>query len=174
MKWFQAMLNRFKLSHLVLHKFVESFNGYYKDGTEPETKDCRYFASLFLLLRIISYIALGCTENIASVIFFSFASTLFAMLFIVCKPYKAQYSVYNSVAVVLLLAGCALVTCFLGLFVSEIIADQAHTLATLSLLFAFIPLFYLTGLTTKWVWRHNPVTQYCCRYIIRIRDVERS
>ena len=60
------------------------------------------------------------------------------------------------------------------LFVSEIIADQAHTLATLSLLFAFIPLFYLTGLTTKWVWRHNPVTQYCCRYIIRIRDVERS
>lgn len=151
---------------------MESFNGYYKDGTEPGTKDCRYFASLFLLLCIIFYIALGCTENISSVIIFSCAGTLFAMLFVVCKPYKAQYSVYNSVTVVLLLAGYALVSCLLGLFVSEIITDQATTLFILGLLFASIPSFYITGLAAKWIWRHNPVTQYCYRYIKR--DVERS
>ena len=55
-KWFQRCLNRYKLSHLALHTFIDSFAGCYKDGTEPGTRDCRYFAALFLLLRIILYI----------------------------------------------------------------------------------------------------------------------
>ena len=55
MKWFQRCLNLFKLmiSHFSLHTFVDSFAGCYKDGTEPGTRDCRYFAALFLLLRIL-------------------------------------------------------------------------------------------------------------------------
>ena len=48
MKWFQKCMNKFKLSHLALHTFVDSFAGCYNDGTEPGTRDCRYFAALFL------------------------------------------------------------------------------------------------------------------------------
>ena len=48
MNWFQKCLNCFKLSHLALHTFVDSFAGCYKDGTEPGTRDFHYFAALFL------------------------------------------------------------------------------------------------------------------------------
>ena len=172
MKWFQSCLNRFKLSHITLHTFVESFAGYYKDGTEPGTKDCRYFASLFLLLRITFYIALGITENLSFVVIFCSVCTFFTILFVICKPYKARYSVYNSVTVVLLLVGCALVTCVLGLFVSEIMRDQAIILIILALVLGLVPIAYITGLAAKWIWRHNPVKKHCYKYIRR--EVERS
>ena len=172
MKWFQSCLNRFKLSFVVLHTFVESVIGYYKDGTEPGTNDCRYFASLFLLLRILFYIALGLTENISSMIIFCSACTFFTILFVMCKPYKAQYSVYNSVTVVLLLAVYAFVLCSLGLFVSEIITDQVITLLILASVFGFIPTFYITGLAAVWIWKHNPVKKHCYKYVRQ--EVERS
>ena len=172
MKWFQSCLNRFKLSFVVLHTFVESVIGYYKDGTEPGTNDCRYFASLFLLLRILFYIALGLTENISSMIIFCSACTFFTILFVMCKPYKAQYSVYNSVTVVLLLAVYAFVICSLGLFVSEIITDQVITLLILASVFGFIPTFYIIGLAAVWIWKHNPVKKHCYKYVRQ--EVERS
>ena len=172
MKWFQTCLNQFKLSHIVLHTFVESFTGYYKDGTEPGTKDCRYFASLFLLLRIIFYIAFGITENISFIIIFSSACTFFTILFVMCKPYKGQYSIYNSVTAVLLLANHALVICFLGLYISELITDQVIILIILACIFGLIPAVYITGLAAVWIWKHNPLQKHCNKYIRR--EVERS
>ena len=52
MKWFQKCLNCLRLSHVALHTFVDSFAGCYKDGTEPGTRDCRYFAALYLLVLL--------------------------------------------------------------------------------------------------------------------------
>ena len=150
-----------------MHTFVESFTGYYKDGTEPGTKDCRYFASLFLLLRIMFYIALGLTENISFMIIFCSACTVFTILFVMCKPYKDQYSVYNSTTVILLLAGYALVMCLLGIYVSELITDQAIILFILTLFFGIIPIVYIIGLAAKWIWKHNPLRKHCYKYIRR-------
>ena len=172
MKWFQICLNRCKLSHIALHTFVESFTGYYKDGTDPGTRDCRYFASLFLLLRIIFYAALGWTENISFVIIFCSACTFFIILFAMCKPYKAQYSIHNSTTVVMFLAGYALVMCLLGLFISALITDQVIILVTFASVFGIIPINYLTGLVAKWIWTHNPVKKHCHKYIKR--KIERS
>ena len=101
MKWFQTCLNQLKLGHnIALHTFVESFIGYYKDGTEPGTKDCRYFAGLFLLLRMLFYTALAVTKNISFMIIFCSGCTFFTILFVMCMPYKAQYSIYNSTTVI--------------------------------------------------------------------------
>ena len=63
MKWFQECLNFFKLSHIALHTFVDSFIGCYKDGTEPGTQDGHYFAALFFLLRFSNYFILMCTYD---------------------------------------------------------------------------------------------------------------
>ena len=170
MKWFQNCLNRFNLSHIALHTFIESFTGYYKDGTEPGTKDCRYFASLSLLLRIIFYAALGWTENISFVIIFCSAGNFFIILFVMCKPYKGQYSVHNSTAVVLFLAMYGLVTCLLGLFISELITDQIIILVILASVFGIIPIVYVTGSAGKWIWTHNPVKKHCYKYIRRRKE----
>ena len=64
MKWFQECLNFFKLGHFALHTFVDSFTGCYKDGTEPGTRDCRYFAAYFFLLRFANYVVLAFTHDL--------------------------------------------------------------------------------------------------------------
>lgn len=82
-------------------------------------------------------------------------------------PYKAQYSIYNSTTVVLILAWYASVTCFLGLFISELIIDQVPILVSLASVFVIIPIVYITGLAGKWVWTHNPMKKHCYKYIRR-------
>ena len=49
---FQRCLNCLHLRSLTLHTFVDAFQGCYKDGTNG-TRDCRYFAALQLVLRLL-------------------------------------------------------------------------------------------------------------------------
>ena len=51
-KLFQKCLGCCKQRWLALHTFVDAFQGCYKDGTNG-THDCRYFAGIYLRLRII-------------------------------------------------------------------------------------------------------------------------
>ena len=48
---FQRCLNRCNIRYQVLHTFMDVFQGSYKDGTNG-TRDCRWFAALYLMLRI--------------------------------------------------------------------------------------------------------------------------
>ena len=169
-KWFQSCLNHLKLSHITLHIFVESFTGYYKDGTEPGTRDCRYFAAIFLLVRIIFYCALGSTRNISFSIIFGSACTIVTILFVVCKPYRARYSAYNAVTVVLFLVGLAFTMVLLGFYVSEIMFDQKIILATLITGFGAVPLFYIVGLAVWWIWKHTPLKRHFYECIKRKRE----
>ena len=50
---FQKLLNLFPLRWYILHTFMDTFQGCYKDGTEAGTHDYLWFASTFLILRII-------------------------------------------------------------------------------------------------------------------------
>ena len=50
------MLSLFPFNWHYLHAFVDSFQGCYKDGTEPGTFDCRWFAVVLLLLRPLFFI----------------------------------------------------------------------------------------------------------------------
>lgn len=45
-----------------VHTFMSAFNGYYKDGTEG-TRDCRYFAAVDLVIRIIPPLIYATTQN---------------------------------------------------------------------------------------------------------------
>ena len=88
MKWFQRCLNHFKLSHLALHTFVDSFAGCYKDGTEPGTWDCRYFAALFLFLRMVVFIVYQAILTAVLYGWFALVFTGCTILLIVVQPYN--------------------------------------------------------------------------------------
>ena len=86
MSSFQKCLTRCKVNSLSLRTFVETFQGYFKDGTN-ETRDCRYFAGLYFVLRIVDVLLSFASIHvylIASVLLYQFTAVVFAFV----QPYK--------------------------------------------------------------------------------------
>ena len=65
---FQKVLNTLPIRQHVLHTFMDSFLGCYKDGTQPNTRDCRWFAAFLFSFRLLLLVIGGLT--------FYFLSTL--------------------------------------------------------------------------------------------------
>ena len=86
-----------------MHMFVESFQGYYKDGTEPGTHDCRWFSAMYFLVRIFSFIVYSITMGVITYIFLAITYVAFGILIVIVKPYKSTYSAYNTTDGVLIL-----------------------------------------------------------------------
>ena len=156
MKWFQICLNRLKLSHLTLHTFVDSFAGCYKDGTEPGTRDCRYFAALFLFLRIVLYIAYQAT---LTAYFYGWSGLVFAgftMLVLVAQPYKSMYRQYNTVTAVMFGILTLFVIAIMNANTAMVKVHQAVTASIITAcLLAAIPQLYAVGLIIKWIYKHK-------------------
>ena len=152
MKWFQKCLNRFKLSSTILHTFVDSFAGCYKDGTEPGVRDCRYFAALSLFVRTLFYISY---EALKTDFFFGISGiivTVLLTLYAVFQPYKAKYSAYNKVTTVMIAVMVASIFSTENITVAH---NKMYEAITTSLvIFGFIvllPLLYITAVTVKWM-----------------------
>ena len=59
--FFQKFLSIFPINWHFLHAFLDSFQGCYKDGTEPGTFDCRWFSVLDLVVRPLVFIIYALT-----------------------------------------------------------------------------------------------------------------
>ena len=95
-KIFRKCLRMCRLKCNALHTFMDIFQGSYKDGTS-ETWDCRYFAGLYFLLRLIlSSIRLVSFNRWERVIIIGAAAILVAGF----RPYKR--GIYNVLDVLTL------------------------------------------------------------------------
>ena len=102
---------------LVLHTFVDAFQGHFKDGTEPGARDCRWFAAVYFLGRIIiiyamfiisdyigGYIATGLTYMLAGI-----GLTFLVILMVLLQPYKSRrVNSYHTVLMLILAIICHL------------------------------------------------------------------
>ena len=153
-QFFQKFLSLFPFNWHFLRAFVDSYQGCYKDGTEPGTFDCRWFSTVELLLRPIFFITYGFTQ---SAILFAYAAMIFiiyVMLLINFQPFKTQASRYPSTDTVffLLLSLCSIF--FLGKDVIRRKTSAYYT--TINAIFAIIclgiiPIAYITGLIGFWL-----------------------
>ena len=101
-RWFQRCLNRFHLRSLALNAFVDAFQGCFKDGTDG-TRDCRYFAALQLLLRLLLiFFFLAAKNIIISIFLFSIVLGTYITLFIIAKPYREP--TYNTTDIPMLMS----------------------------------------------------------------------
>ena len=94
---FQRSLGCCRVRWLALHAFADTFNGYYKNGTEG-TRDHRYFAGLYVIFRILPLLLV--LENnqwfvwMQAIVFSAIVSLLFALL----RPYKENWiNIWDSV-----------------------------------------------------------------------------
>ena len=86
---FQRFLNSCHLRSQALHTFMDTFQGSYKDGTN-RSRDCRYFAALYLILRVAVHLSL-----IYSSITYTNAATSAVLAIMILllsgfQPYKAK------------------------------------------------------------------------------------
>ena len=101
---FQRCLNRLHLRSLALDAFVDAFQGCYKDGTNG-TRDCRYFASLHILLRASVVFAFGFTKNPTTFTFvLVILLSIYLALLVIVQPYKKTvYNIADSLVILVLL-----------------------------------------------------------------------
>ena len=155
MRCFQRCLSHCRVRWHALHIFVDAFQGCYKDGTDG-TRDCRYFAAMYLLVRIIMMIILLSSESIVVFFWEGITVFVFSLIVIVARPYKHQYSAYNTVnSVLTLLLAFWLLTSYaiaatntatsVNYFMKKV------TFIGLSTLIGLIPLVYLFCIAFYWL-----------------------
>ena len=140
-RWFQRCLNRFHLRSLALNAFVDAFQGCFKDGTDG-TRDCRYFAALQLLLRLLLiFFFLAAKNIIISIFLFSIVLGTYITLFVIAKPYREP--TYNTTDIPMLMSLLA-VSVSGNVIMLTYSYPVTHTLSFIIIAFSyFVPFLYM-------------------------------
>ena len=118
---------------------LDALQGCYKDGTNG-TQDCRYFAALQLILRLLfPFIFLITREAMLALFSYAVVLGLYVTLFVLVQPYKV--TVYNKRDVPLLMS--LLFTAFVTCALSTSQTSYSLVNAILCVLFVYWPLLYL-------------------------------
>ena len=136
---FQRLLNRLNWHSQTLHYFMDTFQGCFKDGTDG-SKDCRYFAALYLFVRIVVYLGFMVTNIVFSTIIQNATLLLLIVLLSCFQPYKKN--ICNKLDILFLAILCIVINADWDLHDISI-----HTLAinisrSLIWLIAPVPLIY--------------------------------
>ena len=142
---FQSCLNRCTFQCRVLHTFMDIFQGGYKDGTNG-TRDCRYFAAVYLMARIAPLVFFTFT---LSAVYFIFSITFFILLAMsvgILRPYKSN--AYNIIDLILVLVPAF---AYMAIIFSDTAYAQVYFLKSNSVALVLggvalaVPVLYLTG-----------------------------
>jgi hypothetical protein len=155
-QWFQKLLNLFPGRWYILHTFMDSLQGCYKDGIEPDTRDCRWFASMFFIVRSIATVFGIFNDNTVFFPVCCMLSVVAALLLILVQPFKENVSYLSSVTTVflLLLATWFALTTGIGIantqgkgFIGPLLLCSAAV--------ETLPLIYISVLFMYWVYSHK-------------------
>ena len=143
LRWFQKFLNLFPFRWYILHTFMDTFQGCYKDGSEPGTRDYRWFAFILFLLRFL-LISIGLISFESDyLIIASFVILLTALFLVQFQPYRENFKNLNSITITFCLLLAAVHICAL---------EEFRRLAFLGIL---ISLLYVMILILHWIYSHR-------------------
>ena len=148
--FFQKFLSIFPLNWHFLHALVDSFQGCYKDGTEPGTFDCRWFSTSVLLIRLLFFIIFGLTLSIMFFVYATAILTIFLIVIINVQPFKKVATRYPSTDMVFL---TLLSLCYIVLLGRDIAHRQIHytkVTSVVSFSSASVPILYILFLIVFW------------------------
>ena len=155
-RWFQRLLSFFPFRWYILHTFMDSFYGCYKDGTQPGTRDCRWFASLFFLIRVCIYFIAALAPNVMFFPYTAMLLILFSILLFNVQPYKTAVGHYSTFNVIFILLLALLYISCVGFTAAN---EGSHkfrlVFLALALFTAFYPILYLVAVLFHWVYGNN-------------------
>ena len=158
-KFFQAILSCCCSTRIRegLRTFVEAFQGYYRDGSDGG-RDYRFFASIYILLRIIVFSSRNFTILVA-IVTNLISCILVGVIYAMVRPYKQNK--FN------IIDGFFLVnTGFLCLFTILVLTQVGNGIFFIEILIAVLlvlPLVYITILGIYWVLYSTCLKKTCQR-----------
>ena len=171
---FQRCLNGCNIRCQALHTFMDVFQGSYKDGTNG-TRDCRWFAALYLMLRIallVVYASIPTQFAICPVILLSSVPVFLTAIF---HPHKSPS--HNVTDIFLLLVAICSGISIISMEVANYQAARSGRLVlVLTIIFLSIPFLYFLAILFYKLFAHKrfvqKVRQKLCLLVPCIRREE--
>ena len=165
---FQKFLNLFPVRWYILHTFMDSIQGCYKDGTEPGTRDCRWFASIFIFIRFSQFMLYSFLIPLTAHPFAAMTLILQVILIAIIQPFKASFSHYNTINVVFSLGLTLVLVVLMGNDMSSLIKPELNPLfASLCVILGVFPLVYVAISMFHWIYTHHK--KFTPNLILRFR-----
>ena len=166
---FQKCLSYYRIQWHFIRTFVDSFQGCYKDGTEPGIFDLRWFSAYGLVLRLGICIIFSLTLN---AMYFIYALLLFLiiLLFLVnFQPHKSSVSHYTTIDITFL---TLLVLHYISIVEVNIVVlkehQYLHLIFMLTFFSCFIPIIYLVFITLQWIYLKR---KWSGRFLTRVKTL---
>ena len=155
---FQRFLNLFPMRWYILHTFLEPFYRCYKDGTQPDTRDYRWFASVFFGIRIFQFCLYSLSDFTISLALVVMTCLFQCALIVVMKPFGTFEVDYNVINIVFLLFATLFLSTMIMIDFSTYMAPQfVYLFYILEALIGLTPLFYTIASTFYWIYTKNRI-----------------
>ena len=164
---FQRCLNRTGRKWQPLHTFMDAFQGHYRNGTDG-TPDLRYFAGIYLLLRIVVYASTVVTYLTTSYAYTTAIIAVAAVGVALARPYKKH--IYN------IIDACLLITVAL-LYVTSVpllLLQPARKEGDLTLINAVLLVFqtlYIPAVSISWLVSLKRIFQWYKKLQLKLRGI---
>ena len=155
-RWFQNCLNCLRIRNLTIHTFADCYLGWFKDGTQPGTRDRHLFVSLYLGIRIFMYIFYAFALDLYVYAFGTVVLIAFSIVITLLRPYKEQWKIYNVIDPAMI----SMFALWYGTVLCLSIArEEAFAFIYFSAIFSFIvallPLVCMTCVVISWLFKQS-------------------
>ena len=150
---FQKCLSYYQIRLHCLHTFVDSFQGCYKDGTEPGTYDLRWLSSYELILRF--GICLLFAFTLSSMYFVYIVILLISMTIVLInfQPYKNSVAHYTTIDASFLILLSLFFTTISGNNITDSTGQKYLSIFyALGVISCIIPIIYITVIVFYWMY----------------------
>ena len=153
---FQRVLQVFPGRWYVLHTFVDSFQGCFKDGTTPSSWDCRWFSLVFFSARFCAFILAVFAPSSVMLVIGSMLCAIAVVVLVNFEPFKDAVSPYGKTsAIFILLLGML----FLSGIGKDVASQKEEGMVLIFVILAPIsfvaPLVYISAIILYWLFRHR-------------------
>ena len=156
-QYFQRCLNRCNIQYQVLHTFMDVFQGSYKDGTNG-TRDCRWFAALYLMLRIAHLVIYAIIPSHFAICLATLLGFVPVLLTAIFHPHKSpSHNVTDVFLLIILISGG------ISILSIDLANYEAHlstkTSNILPIILSSIPLLYFIAISFYKLFAHKSFVQ---------------
>ena len=150
---FQKFLSLFSVNWHFLHAFVDSFQGAYKDGTEPGTLDCRWFLAPMMLVQLLLFVIYGLTLSVMYFVYGLITLLILLIAMINIQPLKMVCSQYPLTDLMFgfLLSFTHIAVLGRGLANIEKYFHYYTAMTLIAFLTGLVPLLYISYLIGSWL-----------------------